>query len=251
MGTLLKIENIHKDFSGLKVLEGVNVEVLEGERHAIIGPNGAGKSTLFNIITGMFKPSRGKMIFRERDITGWPPHKIARLNISRSFQIINIYPRMTVYENVRNAIVSQFNYIYNCYSLLGRNRDIKKKTERMVSLLDLGEVRDEQASELSYGVQRQLELALTFAREPELIMLDEPTAGLNVEETHKVVNLIKEVTQGKTLVMVEHDMEVVFQLADRISVLNRGTILTTATPQEVRENEEVQKAYLGRKRHEA
>lgn len=250
MKTILKVENIVKDFAGLKALNGITLEVWEGERHAIIGPNGAGKSTLFNIITGMFKPSSGKMFFQGRDITGWPAYKIARSNISRSFQIINIYPKMTVYENMRNAIVSKFNRRFNWVTLLSRDRNIEKESNRILEFLGLTFAKDVRASELSYGTKRQLELALTLALEPELIMLDEPTAGLTSDESRKVVQLIRQVTEGKTLVVVEHDMEVVFSLADRITVLNYGQVLATGAPNEIRENEEIKKAYLGGKRND-
>jgi len=247
MHTILKAENIVKEFVGLKALNGVTLEVYEGERHAIIGPNGAGKSTLFNIITGMFKPSSGKMFFRGKDITGWPAHKIARAKISRSFQIINVYPKTTVYENIRNAVVSKFNRRFNWVTLLSRDQNIEKESNRLLDLLSLTAARDVLASELSHGMQRQLELALTLALDPELIMLDEPTAGFTRDESHKVVQLIRQVTEGKTLIIVEHDMEAVFSLADRITVLSYGQILATGTPNEIRENEEIKKAYLGRK----
>jgi branched-chain amino acid transport system ATP-binding protein len=247
MGTILRIDNLFKDFSGLEVLLGINIEVAEGERHAIIGPNGAGKSTLFNLITGLYRPSRGKIHFFDKDITGWSVDRIARVGISRSFQIINIFPLMTVYENVRNAIVSKFNRRFNWVSFLSRHQRIAQESDRVMELLSLGDVRNALASELSYGRQRHLELALTIARDPSLILLDEPTAGLNTEETRNAVHLIRQVTEGRTLIMVEHDMEVVFNLADRITVLNAGELLATGSPKEIRDNEEVKKAYLGRK----
>ena len=247
MRAILKIEDLYKDFSGLQVLSGVTLEVLDKERHVIIGPNGSGKTTFFNIITGYYKPSRGKIYFFDKNITSWPPQKIARLGISRSFQIINIFPRLTVYENVRSAVVSKFNRRFNWVSLLDRDRKIERESEGIVSLLELTDIRDVQASELSYGKQRHLELALTIAREPILIMLDEPTAGLTSEETQKVVQLIRRLTEGKTLVMVEHDMEAAFNLADRITVFNNGSILATGRPDEIREDEKVKKVYLGRK----
>jgi len=250
MKPILKVENIHKEFSGLQALAGINLEVYEGERHAIIGPNGAGKSTLFNIITGLFKPSKGKMFFREKEITGWPGYKIARLGLARSFQIINIFPKMTVYQNVRNAIISKFNRRLNWISFLDRDREIEGASHRIVELLGLNSVENVLAAELSYGMQRQLELALTLAREPVLVLLDEPTAGLTSDESRKIVRLIKQVTKGKTLLMVEHDMEVVFHLADRITVLNHGRILATGLPNEIRENEEIKKAYLGRREYD-
>jgi branched-chain amino acid transport system ATP-binding protein len=244
---ILKLEDLFKDFSGLEVLFGVSLEIIEGECHAIIGPNGAGKSTLFNIITGIYKPSRGKIFFLDKDITSWPAHKIARMGLSRSFQIINNFPRMTVFENVRNAIVSKFQRRFDWTSFLNRSKEITRESDHMVDLVGLTEVRNIPASEMSYGMQRKLELALTLARDPVLILLDEPTAGLNAEETRSFVELIRQVTEGKTLVMVEHDMEVVFNLADRITVLNYGEVLATGTPDEIRENEGVKKAYLGRR----
>ena len=244
---LLRLEGIFKDFSGLQVLFGISLEVIEGERHAIIGPNGAGKSTLFNLITGLYKPSRGKIFFSDKDITGWSVHRIARIGISRSFQVINIFPEMTLFENVRNAIVSKVNRRFNWGAILNRSEEIREETDRIIKLLGMTDVRDFPVSELSYGKQRQLELALTLARDPVLIMLDEPTAGLDTEETRAFVQLIKQVTEKKTLVVVEHDMDVVFDLADRITVINYGKVLATGSPDEIRENKEVKKAYLGRK----
>jgi branched-chain amino acid transport system ATP-binding protein len=247
MKTILKVEHLFKDFTGLQVLSDIGIDTFEGERHVIIGPNGAGKTTLFNIISGLYTASKGKVLYLDRDITGWPPHKIARLGISRSFQIINIFPAMTVYENVRSAIVSKFNRRFNWTSFLNRHKGIARETEETIDLFALRDVRDVPATELSYGRQRHLELALTVARRPLLIMLDEPTAGLNSEESKNAIQLIRQITEGKTLIMVEHDMDVVFNLADRITVLVNGTVLMTGRPDEVRESEEVKRAYLGRK----
>jgi len=213
---ILKVEKVFKDFSGLEVLLDVNLEVEEGDRHAIIGPNGAGKSTLFNLITGYYKPSEGKIFFNGRDITKRPIHKIARMGLSRSFQIINIFPMMTVYQNVRSAIISKFNRRFNWFSFLDRSEEIRTETDRILEMVHMADVRNDLASELSYGRQRQLELALTQARDPVLMMLDEPTAGLDVEETREFVQLIKQ---------------------NRIP----------GTPDEIQDNEEVRKAYLGRK----
>jgi branched-chain amino acid transport system ATP-binding protein len=246
MTAILEIENLHKQFSGLQVLIDVNLKIDRGERHAIIGPNGSGKTTLFNIVTGRYRPTRGRVRFRDTDITGWSRHRIARLGLSRSFQVINVFPRMTVYENVRNAVVSKLGRRFDVRSILGRDGGIETDARRFVDLLGLSSASDVVAAELSYGEQRRLELALTMAREPELILLDEPTAGLNSEETRGAVALIRELTAGRTLVMVEHDMDVVFTLADRISVLSYGRVLASGTPDEIRANEQVQKAYLGR-----
>jgi branched-chain amino acid transport system ATP-binding protein len=244
---ILRLENIYKDFSGLEVLCGISLEIQKGERHAIIGPNGAGKSTVFNVITGLYKPSRGKIFFLDQDITGWPIHKIALLGLVRSFQITTIFPAMTVFENLRTAVVSKFNRRFNWTSLLSRSKEIRRECDRILEWLRLTHLRDVPACELSYGWQRRLEVSLTLALDPVLILLDEPTAGVDVKETRTFVEFMKEATEGKTLVLVEHDMDVVFNIADRVTVLNNGTVLVSGTLNEIRENEEVQKAYAGRK----
>ena len=245
--TALALRDIHHDFSGLQVLSGIDLEVEDGERHAIIGPNGAGKSTLFNIITGRLAPRKGHVVYRGRDITGAPPHRIARLGIGRSFQIINTFPRLTVYENVRSAVLSRRRLRLDAWSLLERRSDVARESEDVLAAVGLRDRRDTPASELSYGEQRELEIALTVATRPELILLDEPTAGLNSEDSRRAIGLIRRVTEGKTLVMVEHDMEVVFNLADRISVIYYGRVLATGPPDEIRASDEVKRAYLGRK----
>jgi branched-chain amino acid transport system ATP-binding protein len=247
MTVALSVKDLSKDFSGLQVLNRVTLDVFEGERHAVIGPNGAGKTTFFNVVSGMYKPSGGTISFLGRNIGGMPAYKVARLRLSRSFQITNIFSKMTVYENVRSAIVSKFNRRLNWVSMLSHHKGIARETDRVIELVGLDDVRHIPASELSYGRQRHLEIALTISRDPVLVMLDEPTAGLNSEESREAVGLIRQVTAGKTLMMVEHDMDVVFNLADRITVLNNGSILATGRPDEIRENEEVKKAYLGRK----
>jgi branched-chain amino acid transport system ATP-binding protein len=242
----LILEHVYKDFSGLEVLMDISMEVKKGERHAVIGPNGAGKSTLFNIITGRYKPSRGIIRLMGRDVTGFSVHRIARMGLSRSFQVINNFPKMTVFENVRNAVVSKVNLRFNVVSCLARSRKIQKETGQILKKLGMEQVMGVPAAELSYGWQRKLELALTLALDPDIVMLDEPTAGLDVEETKGFVQLVKTLTEGKTLVVVEHDMDVVFTLADRITVLNYGGLLITGSPEEVRSSEAVRNAYLGR-----
>ena len=245
--TALELRDIHHDFSGLQVLTGIDLEIREGERHAIIGPNGAGKSTLFNIITGRYAPRRGHVLYRGRDITGAKPHTIARLGVGRSFQIINTFPRLSVFQNVRSAVLSRRRMRLDPWSLLEGRADVAQEAEEVLAMVGLHDRRDVAASALSYGEQRELEIALTVATRPELIMLDEPTAGLNSEDTRRAVALIRRVTESRTLVMVEHDMEVVFNLADRITVIYYGRVLATGTPDAIRANEEVKSAYLGRK----
>jgi len=244
---ILELKNVHKDFKGLKVLKEVTLSIEEGECHAIIGPNGAGKSTLFNIITGKYKPSQGRIFFNGKDITGMAPHKISRRGLARSFQIINVFPQMTVYSNVRNAILSKKKIRFNPFLRLEKLHGIHEETMQIMKIFGLMEMKDVLASELSYGQQRALEIGISLATDPKLVLLDEPTAGMTREQTREAVGLIKNVTKGKTLMVVEHDMDVVFHIADRITVLYYGEILASGTPDEIRKNERVRAAYLGKK----
>jgi branched-chain amino acid transport system ATP-binding protein len=247
---VLKLQDIYKDFDGLEVLKGITLDIREGEKHAIIGPNGAGKSTLFNLITGKYRPSKGRIFLKGRDITGEAPHRLNRLGMSRSFQIVNIFSTMTVFENVRNVILSKNRASFNMFSLLGRMNGINRQTEEILNQIGLLERGKDIAGELSYGQQRALEIGLTIATEPELVLLDEPTAGMSSEETREAVKLIEKVTEGKTLVIVEHDMEVVFRLADRISVIYYGQVLASGPPEEIRQDPKVKDAYLGEEKKE-
>jgi len=244
---ILELKNVHKDFKGLKVLKEVTLSIEEGECHAIIGPNGAGKSTLFNVITGKYKPSQGRIFFNGKDITGMAPHKISRRGLARSFQIINVFPQMTVYSNVRNAILSKKKIRFNPFLRLEKLHGIHEETMQIMKIFGLMEMKDVLASELSYGQQRALEIGISLATDPKLVLLDEPTAGMTREQTREAVGLIKNVTKGKTLMVVEHDMDVVFHIADRITVLYYGEILASGTPDEIRKNERVRAAYLGKK----
>jgi branched-chain amino acid transport system ATP-binding protein len=247
---ILELQGIYKDFEGLEVLFGINLGVQQGERHAIIGPNGAGKSTIFNIITGKYLPSKGKVFFKGMDVTGTSPYKLNRHGLARSFQITNIFRTMTVFQNVRNAILSRNKIRYNLFSRLDRMKNIQEQTEKVLEQIGLQDRKDVLAGLLSYGQQRALEIGLTIATEPELILLDEPTAGMSSEETREAVKLIGRVTQGKTLIIVEHDMEVVFSLADRITVIYYGEILASGPPDEIRQNQKVKDAYLGEEKEE-
>ncbi len=242
---ILELKGIYKDFEGLQVLVDVHLGVQEGERHAIIGPNGAGKSTLFNLITGKYRPSKGRIFLKGEEITGAEPFKLNRMGMARSFQITNIFRSMTVFENVRNAILSKNKIRYNLFSRLSRMDEINKQTEEALGEIGLLERKDHIAGALSYGQQRALEIGLAIATNPEIILLDEPTAGMSTEETREAVRLIERVTAGKTLIIVEHDMEVVFRIADRISVLYYGKVLACGLPAEIRNNQRVKDAYLG------
>jgi branched-chain amino acid transport system ATP-binding protein len=247
---ILELQGIYKDFDGLEVLFGIDLGIQKGERHAIIGPNGAGKSTIFNIITGKHLPSKGNIFFKGRDVTGTSPYRLNRRGLARSFQITNIFRTMTVFQNVRNAILSKNKIRYNLFSRLDRMKDINEQTASVLEQIGLSDRKAVVAGLLSYGQQRALEIGLTIATEPELILLDEPTAGMSTEETREAVRLIGRVSQGKTLVIVEHDMEVVFSLADRITVIYYGKVLASGPPDEIRQNQKVKDAYLGEEKEE-
>jgi len=223
----------------------VNLEVSEGERHAIIGPNGAGKTTLFNVITGTYKPSKGDVFFKGRKVTGFKPHKMVRRGMGRSFQITSTFSRLTAFQNIRMGILSKRDIRFNMFRMLDNMQDVTAETEEVLKRINLDGERDIPASQLSYGKSRSLEISMALATDPDLVMLDEPTAGMSVDETHNAVELIRRLTEGKTMVIIEHDMEVVFSLADRITVLHLGTILASGPPEEIRDNQAVKDAYLG------
>ena len=245
MSDYLHIKNVHKDFSGLKVLTGVDFKVREKERHAVIGPNGAGKTTLFNIISGMFKPSSGTILFKGEDISGKPPHTLNRLGLSRSFQITNVFQELSVFDNVLSGVRSRNKLRYNFFKRPAMNRAVTEKTEAILDRVGLTGVEGEPASSLSYGQQRALEIAIALSTDPELILLDEPTAGMTREETEHAIKMIDQVTTGLTLIIIEHDMDVVFSLADTISVLPHGAILVCDSPDNIRCDQRVKDAYLG------
>lgn len=245
MSDYLHIQNIHKDFSGLKVLIGVDFKVRKKERHAVIGPNGAGKTTLFNIISGMFKPSSGTILFKGEDISGKPPHTLNRLGLSRSFQITNVFQELSVFDNVLSGVRSRNKLRYNFFKRPAMNRAVTEKAEAIIDRVGLTGVRGEPANSLSYGQQRALEIAIALSTNPELILLDEPTAGMTREETDHAIKMIDQVTAGLTLIIIEHDMDVVFSLADTISVLHHGAILACDAPNNIRCDQRVKDAYLG------
>ena len=245
MTDYLQIQNIHKDFSGLKVLTGVDFAVRQKERHAVIGPNGAGKTTLFNIISGKFKASSGAILFKGRDISGKPAHAINRYGLSRSFQITNVFQELSVFENIRSGVRSRHGLRYHFFRRPDHDRDINERTQAIVEEVGLKDVMHMPVSVLSYGQQRALEIGITLSTEPELILLDEPTAGMTREETGQAIRMIDRVTAGRTLIIIEHDMDVVFSLADTISVLHYGTILVSGKPDEIRNDQRVKDAYLG------
>jgi len=241
----LQLLDVHKSFGSTAIIRGVNLDIVEGERHAIIGPNGAGKSTLFHLISGRFPLSSGRVRLKGEDITGLPPFQINRRGLSRSFQVTNIFPRLTVFENIRCAVLWSLGYRYSFWSLVERARDARERTEAVIEQINLSTRREVPAGVLSYAEQRALEIGITIASGADVILLDEPTAGMSHSETEHAVALIRRVSEGRTLVIVEHDMGVVFNLADRISVLVYGEVIATDTPERIRANPQVQEAYLG------
>ena len=242
---ILETKGLYHDFSGLEVLFNIDLEIKERERHAIIGPNGAGKTTLFNVITGTYRPSSGKVFFKGKEITGSMPHRTVRLGMGRSFQITSTFSRLTTFQNIRMGILSKRGIRFNMFRKVDRMQDITKETEEVLNRINLAGERDIPASALSYGKHRSLEISMALATDPELVMLDEPTAGMSKDETHHAVELIRRLTEGKTMVIIEHDMDVVFSLADRITVLHLGEILAVGPPDEISQNQEVKDAYLG------
>ena len=242
---MLQVEAIDKSFDGFRAVNQVNLAVGRGELVAVIGPNGAGKTTLFNLITGQLKPDKGKIIFKDEDITGLPPYQICKKGVGRSFQIVNVFSRLTVFECVQVAVLSQQRKTYNLLSP-ARNLVIKETTDILdsVGLLDKsGSI----SGSLSHGDQKILEMAIALGNEPELLILDEPTAGMSPEEALKTIELIKQLAslRGLTILFCEHDMEVVFSIAQEIMVMHQGRSIIQGKPDEVRSNKEVQNAYLG------
>ena len=243
--TALSLRNVGKAFGQMQIIRGVNLEIAKGERHAIIGPNGAGKTTLFNLISGRFRLSTGEILLDGARVDGLPPHKINRMGLSRSFQITSIFHRLSVFENLRCALLWSMGFGYSFWTPLWRQRELNKKTEAMLEDLGLMSRHDTPAGLLSYADQRALEIGMTIAGGASVILLDEPTAGMSNTETDNAVALIRRVSKGKTLVMVEHDMKVVFDLADVITVLVYGQVIASGPPAVVRANPAVQEAYLG------
>lgn len=245
MTAALELSEVRKKFGRTEIIRGVNLEVAKGERHALIGPNGAGKSTTFNLISGRFAPSSGTVKLNGVEISGLPPYRINRMGLSRSFQVTNIFHRLSVFENLRCSVLWALGYRYSFWHRLGQLRDARERADDVLELIGLQSRRDTLAGLLTYAEQRALEIGITIAGGAEVILLDEPTAGMSRSESDHAVELIRRVTAGKTLVMVEHDMSVVFGLADRISVLVYGEVIATGTPEAIRNNLRVKEAYLG------
>ena len=242
---VLELKDLRKSFGETKIIRGVNLTVQRGERHALIGPNGAGKSTLFNLVSGHYVPTSGEILLNGKSIAGMQPHVINRKGLSRSFQITNLFPRLSVAENLRISVMGRHGYRFTMFRPVASLKAVADEVEQYLEKLRLTRRRDAPVSDLAYSEQRALEIGMSLATNPEILLLDEPTAGMSREETAYMVELIRSVTEGKTLLVVEHDMSVVFTLCDRISVLVYGEVIATGEPQAVRSNAKVQEAYLG------
>ena len=241
----LRLRDVHKSFGATSIIRGVSLDVAAGERHAIIGPNGAGKSTLFNLVSGRLAPTRGSILLNGAEIAGLAPYKVSRQGLARSFQVTNIFPRMSVFENIRCSMLWPLGHRYDFWRAIDGLADVNERAARTLEQIRLTARRDSLAGILTYAEQRALEIGITIAGGSDVILLDEPTAGMSRAETENAVELIREVSEGRTLVMVEHDMSVVFGLADRISVLVYGEVIATDVPARIRGNEAVRSAYLG------
>ena len=243
----LQVSGVVKSFGGLRALQDVSFSVERGEIRAIIGPNGAGKSTLFNVMTGLFPPDSGEVVFDGERISGVPPHRIIRKGIGRSFQITNIFPRMTVFENVQVALFSHHGKSRHAFGFARRYPTVAAEALAILGQVGLEEKHEMSASILSHGDQKRLEIAISLASRPRLLMLDEPTAGMSRFESRETVELLRTISreQGLTLVFTEHDMDIVFGISEKIVVLQQGSVIADGAPAEIKANPQVRKAYLG------
>ncbi|RLB70367.1 MAG: ABC transporter ATP-binding protein [Deltaproteobacteria bacterium] len=244
---ILKIEHLGHAYGKFQVINDISLKIPKGELTALIGPNGAGKTTFYNVISGRFPPSKGRIFFAGREITGKPAHKIVPMGMLRSFQITNIFPKLSVRENVLIPLLLQHRRGYTFLRSLKREKQLYQQADEVLSQIGILEYGNKPARELAYGDKRLVEMAVVLARKPKLVLLDEPTAGMNPEETERMILLIKELAErfGTTFFLTEHDMKVVFSIARRIFVLHQGGLLATGTPEEIRANPQVREAYLG------
>jgi branched-chain amino acid transport system ATP-binding protein len=245
MSAAIELRDVRKSFGPTEIIRGVNLSIADGERHAVIGPNGAGKSTLYNLITGKYSLSGGDISLRGEVVSGLAPFQINRKGLSRSFQVTNIFPRMSVYENIRCGVLWSLGYKYSFWHNVDKLKDVNDRTAEILEEIGMQARAQIPAGVLTYAEQRALEIGITIAGGANVILLDEPTAGMSHSETDQAIALIRKVTEGRTLVMVEHDMGVVFGLADKISVLVYGEIIASGSPEEIKGNAAVKEAYLG------
>jgi branched-chain amino acid transport system ATP-binding protein len=243
--TILKTEKLTKKFGAMAAVSDVDLLVKEGEIHSIIGPNGAGKTTLFNMLAGTFPSTSGRIWFEDLEITGKKPYEISQIGIARSYQVTNIFPVLSIKENVRLSAQSRTKDNFSFFKKASSLKDVEEKTLAVLEEVGLTDIMHHKAAEVSYGVQRALEVAIALATSPRLLLLDEPTSGMPHEESFKIMDLIKKISKGLTIVMIEHRIQMVLAVSDIITVMAQGKVIAEGTPDEVRRNEEVIRAYLG------
>jgi branched-chain amino acid transport system ATP-binding protein len=244
---ILETKSLWKNFGSLSAVAGVDLQFKKRELASVIGPNGAGKTTLFNLITGKLKPSQGGVYFQGEEITGLKPHRIARIGISRIFQITNLFPELTAYENIRVAVLANLRETKRILTLDNKLKNANEETDRIIELIGLADKKGAQCGVLSHGDQRLIEVGLALAINPTLLLLDEPTGGMGPEETDDMVGFIRDLNERQdiTILLVEHDMSVVFSVSERIVVMHQGTVIADGIPDKIRENQKVKEAYLG------
>ena len=242
---LLETINLNKQFGALQAVRDVNLRIEEKTIHSIIGPNGAGKTTLFNMVAGVYSPTAGTIIFQGKNITNLKVHERSRLGIGRSYQVTSIFPELTVKENIRLAVQSRGNRNFRIFQNADRLKDVESRTTSILDEVGLKDIALEKAGAVSYGYQRSLEVGIALATNPILLLLDEPTSGMPPDEARRMMNLIKKVSKGLTILLIEHHMAVVMSISDRITVLHQGTVIAEGRPEEIQQNEKVKRAYLG------
>ncbi len=241
---ILKTKNLSKNFGALRAVNDVTLGIGSGV-HSIIGPNGAGKTTLFNLVTGFLKPTEGKIFYQGKEITNLPPYEISKGGMARSFQITSIFPELTVYENVRLAVQSRLKASYNFLISFKTLKGVDEKTKNTLSLVGLLELADLKAKNLSYGLQRGLDIGISLATDPKVILLDEPTSGMDRKDTDQIIQLITDISRRMPVVLIEHNIDIVLSISNVVTVLHQGEILSEGTPSEIQKNDKVQEAYLG------
>jgi branched-chain amino acid transport system ATP-binding protein len=242
---VLRLDHLNKAFGRLVVTDDINLSIAAGERHVIIGPNGAGKTSLINQIGGQLQPSSGRILFNEQDITGWAPNRISRMGVARTFQRNNLFQNLSVIENLRLALEIRHGHPLNPLTSVGHNEALLQRAKALVADVHLDPAGGRIARSLSYGEQRQLEIGIALAGDPKLLLLDEPTSGMSPAETARMIGLVGSLPRTLSILMIEHDMKVVFSVADRITVLYYGKVLATGTPAEIQANARVREVYLG------
>lgn len=242
---ILETKNIEKRFGGLRVSQDISIKIEEGKITSIIGPNGAGKTTLFNILTGFYKPDSGKILFQGKDITGWPIHKIVGQGVVKSFQTLNLFDDISPFENIRLAVQARKKKGFHFLQPTKKFTEINQEAEAILSEIDLVKYKHIPTKELSYGNKRVLEIGIALAAEPKLLLMDEPTSGLPSSETTRIKEFIKKISGRLTVVIVEHDMDIVLTISDSIIVLQQGQVIAQGAPAEIKRNQQVQEAYLG------